>query len=113
MLHKGFLHRDIAMATVFLFPDPIEVSPFVPGNFERALAQPQVEEDDQILQDQVARLQKAIADLDITGTCCGVVQPSDMTVEMKDYYTSSESAHQPVRVSLYHPPTSYCNSPTG
>jgi hypothetical protein len=37
----------------------------------------------QILQDE--RLRKAIADLGITGACCGVLQPSDMVVEMKDY----------------------------
>ena len=86
MLHKGFLHRDIAIVGVLRLHNPIEMTPFVPGNFSQVLEQPQ--EDDQILQDQVERLQKAIADLGITGSCCGVIQPSDMTVKMKDYYAS-------------------------
>jgi hypothetical protein len=37
----------------------------------------------------------------ITGTCCGAVQPSNMTVEMKDYYASGENAHQPISVDIY------------
>ena len=94
MLHKGFLHRDIAIAGVYRLSDPIEMTPFIPGNFSRVLEQPQ--EDDQILRDQVERLQKAIANLGITGSCCGFVQPSDMTVRMKDYYASIENADQPV-----------------
>lgn len=104
MLHKGFLHRDIGIPGVFRLPNPIEMAPFVPGNFERVLGQPHAGKDDQILQDQVERLQKAIADLGITGSCCGVVQPSDMTVEMKDYYASGGNAHQPVSVSISYQP---------
>ena len=37
MLHRGFLHRDIGIPTVFLLPNPVEMTPFVPGNFEHAL----------------------------------------------------------------------------
>jgi len=96
MLHQGFLHRDIGMAGVFRLTHPIEMTPFAPGSFSQVLGQPEAGKDDQILQDQVERLRKAIADLEITGSCCGVVQPSDMTVKMKDYYASGESAHQPV-----------------
>ena len=96
MLHKGFLHRDIGTAGVFCLLDPIEMAPFVLGNFSQALGQPGAGKDDQMLQDQVERLREAIADLGITGSCRGVVQPSDMTVEMKDYYASGGKAHQPV-----------------
>lgn len=96
MLHKGFLHRDIGIAAVFRLIDPIEMTQFVPGSFSQVLGQPEAGKDDQILQDQVERLRKAIADLEITGSCCGVVHPSDMTVKMKDYYASGENAHQPV-----------------
>src|SRR5882757_4396012 len=99
MLHKGLLHRDIATATVFRLPNPIEMTPFVPGNFEQILSQ--AGKTDQALQDQVERLQKTIADLEITGTCCGVVQPSDITVEMKDYYVSGGNEHHCVSVSIY------------
>ena len=101
MLYKGFLHRDIAITGVLCLYDPIEMTPFVPGDFSQVLEQPWG--DDQILQDQVERLQKAIADLEITGSCCGVVHPSDMTVKMKDYYTSIENADPPVSL---HPPSS-------
>jgi len=100
MLHKGFLHRDIGIPTIFLLPDPTEMIPFVPGNFGQVLEQSQAGKDNQILQDQVERLRKAIADLGITGSCCGVVQPSDMAVEMKIHYASGENAHQPVSVPL-------------
>jgi len=93
MLHKGFLHRDIGMSAVFLLSDPIKMMPFVPGSFERVLQQTQ---DDQILQDQVERLRTAMADLEITDSCHGVIQPSDMAVEIKDYYVSGKNAHQPV-----------------
>jgi hypothetical protein len=96
MLHKGFLHRDIGVAGVFRLPDPIEMTPFVPGNFSQVLGQPEAGKDDRMLQDQVERLRQAIADLGITGSCRGVVQPSDMTVEMKDYYASDEKVHQSV-----------------
>jgi len=112
MLHKGFLHRDIGTPTIFHLPDPIEMTPFVPGNFRQTLEQSKAGKDDQILQDQVERLRKAIADLGITGNCCGVVKPSDMTVEMKVHYTSSENAHQPVSVSISRQPDCY-NNPTG
>ena len=98
MLHKGFLHRDIAMHGVFLLLDPVEMKPFVPGNFSQVSEQPW--EDGQILQDQVERVRKAIADLGITGSCRGVVQPSDMTVKMKDYYASIESADKPVSLNF-------------
>ena len=89
------------MAGVFLLSDPIEMTPFVPGDFSQVLGQIQAGEDDRILQDQIERLQKTIADLGITGFCRGVVQPSDMTVEMKDYYASggNAAAHQ-VSVSI-------------
>ena len=96
MLHKGFLHRDIGTAGVLCLLDPIEVAPFVLGNFSQALGRPGAGKDDQMLQNQVERLREAIADLGITGSCRGVVQPSDMTVEMKDYYASGGEAHQPV-----------------
>lgn len=48
------------------------MTPFVPGNFEQVLEQPQAGED-LALQDQVERLRKAIADLGKTGACCGAV----------------------------------------
>ena len=95
MLHKGFLHRDTGIPGVFRLPDPIEMTPFVPGNFEQVLGQPQAWKDDRVLQDQVERLQKAIADLGITGSCRGVIQPSGMTIKMKDYYASGGNAHNP------------------
>ena len=102
MIHKGFLHRDIGMAGLFRFPNPTQMNPFVPGNFEGIIEGPQAGMDDQILQDQVERLRKAIADLEISDMCCGAIQPSDMTVEMKGYYASGGSAHQPVSVSVSH-----------
>jgi hypothetical protein len=98
MLHRGFLHRDVAIAGVYRLPDPMEMTAFAPGNFEQILGQPEAGKDDQILQDQVERLRQAIADLGITGACCGVLQPSDMTVEMKGYYASGDNAHQSVSV---------------
>ena len=96
MLHKGFLHSDIGTAGVFCLLDPIEMAPFALGNFSQALGQPEAGKDDQMLQGQVERLREVIADLGITGSCRGVVQPSDMTVEMKDYYASGGEAHRPV-----------------
>lgn len=72
------------------------MTPFAPGNFEQVLETTQAGNDDKILEDQVERLRKAIADLEITGACCGVVQPSDMAVKMKDYYGSGGSAYKPV-----------------
>ena len=93
MLHKGFLHRDIGMAAVFLPPNPIKMTPFVPGSFERVLQHAQ---DDRMLQGQVERLRKVMADLEIAGSCHGVVQPTDMSVEMKEYYTSGGNAHKSV-----------------
>ena len=102
MLHKGFLHRDIGTAAIFCLPDPVEMTPFLPGNFELVLDQGQAGRDNRVLQDQVERLQKTMADLEITGSCRGVVQPSDMSVEMKGYYASGGSAHQPVSVSIGH-----------
>lgn len=115
MLHRGFLHRDVGIPAVFLLPDPVEMTPFVPGRFEHVLQEAQV---DETLQDQVGRLRKAMADLDIAGSCRGVIQPSDMAVEMKDYYTSCKNAHQPVSLcssvanpKLHHTPritTSSC-----
>ena len=57
---------------MFRLLNPIEMTPFVPGNFEQVLEQPQAGED-LALQDQVEWLRKAIADLGKTGACCGVV----------------------------------------
>lgn len=104
-MHRGFLHRDIGIAGVFRLSNPIQMRPFVPGNFGQVLTWPQAETDDQVLQDQVELLRSAIAGLEITDSCRGVVQPSDMTVEMKDYYASGGNAHQPVSVFVSsHPP---------
>lgn len=100
MIHKGYLHRDIGVPGVFRLSDPTEMRPFIPGNFEGLLG----ETDDQVLRDQVERLQNAIENLGITGICHGVTQPSDMSVEMKGYYASGGvGAHQPVSVYVsYH-----------
>ncbi|KAF9780967.1 hypothetical protein BJ322DRAFT_1082482 [Thelephora terrestris] len=95
MMHKGFLHRDVGMPGVFHLFDPIRMVPFVPGDFGQVLGQPEAWKGDQLLQDQVERLQKAVAGLGITDICHGVIQPSDMTVDMKDYYTSGGKAHRP------------------
>jgi hypothetical protein len=100
MMHKGFLHRDIGMAGVFNLSNPTQRRPFVPGNFQEILGEPQAVTGDQVLQDEVERLRRAIADLEISDTCCGVVQPSDMAVEMKDYYASGGNAHQSVSLSV-------------
>jgi len=94
MLHRGFLHRDIGAPTVFLLRDPVEMASFVPGNFEQVLGESQDWKDDQILQDQVERLREAIAELRITSACSGVVEPSDMAVDMKDYYASGGNTHK-------------------
>lgn len=100
MIHKGFLHRDIGTADLYRLQTPTKMRPFVPGNFGQILGEPQVWKDDQVLQDQVERLRTAIADLGIEDTCCGVIQPTDMTVDMKDYYSSGGVAHQPVSTSV-------------
>lgn len=102
MMHKGFLHRDIGMVGLLRVFDQTKVKAFVPGDFGGILEGPQAGADDQVLQDQVERLRKTIADLEIADTCCGVLQPSDMTVEMKDYYVSGGKAHQPVSLSTSH-----------
>ena len=99
MIHKGFLHRDIGTAGVFRLTDPTQMKPFAPGDFKVILGDIQAGMDDQVLQDQVSRLRRAITDLEIAEICCGVVQPSDVSVEMKDYYASGGSPHQPVSVS--------------
>jgi len=111
MLHRGFLHRDVGTPTVFRLSDPTEMTPFVPGNFEQALGETQAGEDDQILRDQVQRLQQAIADLGIASACCGVVQPSDMAVGMKDYYTSGGNTRRSVSIYRSHRPMPWLEQP--
>ena len=103
MMQKGFLHRDIGMPGVFYLFDPIQMAPFVPGDFSQVPGHPEAWNEDKILQDQAERLRRAMADLEITDICRGVIQPSDMTVEMKDYYASGGKAHRPVSLSYESP----------
>ena len=111
MLHRGFLHRDIGIPTVFLLPNPVEMTPFVPGNFEHALGK--TGKDDKVLQDQVERLREGVTDLGIAGACSGVVQPSGMAVGMKDYYSSGGNSHRSASVRRFMEQYYGCNNLTG